>query len=99
MTAVPEIPITHLVPFADGLDHPESVTFGPDGYVYAGGEAGQIYRIALDTGEVSQIGSTGGFVLGVVTDGDRNVYSCDMVRRAVMRTTPSGDTTVYSSGT
>jgi gluconolactonase len=25
-----------------GLDHPEGVAWGPDGRVYAGGEAGQI---------------------------------------------------------
>ena len=42
------LPITHFAPFADGLDHPEGVTVGPDGTVYAGGEAGQIYRVALD---------------------------------------------------
>ena len=30
---------------ATGLDHPEGVTVGPDGLLYAGGEAGQVYRI------------------------------------------------------
>lgn len=84
---------------ADGLDHPEGVTWGPDGNVYAGGEAGQIYRIAFDSGEVTQVGSTGGFVLGVVTDADANVYACDMVRRAVIRVTPGGEASVYSTGT
>jgi hypothetical protein len=35
-------------PFADGLVHPEGVAWGPAGYVYAGGEAGQAYRADLD---------------------------------------------------
>jgi hypothetical protein len=37
-----------LLPFADGLDHPEGVAWGPAGYVYAGGEAGQACRADLD---------------------------------------------------
>ena len=34
--------------FATGLDHPEGAAWGPDGRIYAGGEAGQIYAIGLD---------------------------------------------------
>ncbi len=30
-----------FVPFSFGKDHCECVTWGPDGYIYAGGEAGQ----------------------------------------------------------
>ena len=44
---------------AGGLDHPEGVTLGPDGLVYAGGEAGQIFRIGAD-GWVTELASTGG---------------------------------------
>lgn len=33
---------------ATGLDHPEGVAWGPDGRIYAGGEAGQIYAVSLD---------------------------------------------------
>ena len=33
--------------FGSGLDHPECIAWGCDGYAYAGGEAGQIYRIDL----------------------------------------------------
>ena len=38
--------------FLDGLDHPEGVTWGPDGFIYAGGEIGQIYRINIETKDV-----------------------------------------------
>ena len=41
---------------ADGLNHPEGVTWNPfDGLVYAGGEGGELYAVTLD-GEVEQAG-------------------------------------------
>src|SRR4029453_16282430 len=33
---------------AGGLDHPEGIAWDPSGALFAGGEAGQIYRIDLD---------------------------------------------------
>jgi gluconolactonase len=92
------LPTLHdFVTFVDGLDHPEGVAWGPDGHVYAGGEAGQIYRITLD-GEVTEIGSTGGFILGLCLDAQANVYACDLNHKAVMRITPAGEVSTYSSG-
>jgi len=75
---------------ADGLDHPECVCVGPDGVVYAGGEAGQIYRLSPD-GAAEQIAETHGFVLGIAIDADSRLYACDLDRRAVLRISP-GDT-------
>ena len=49
----------------DGLDHPEGVAWGPDGHIYAGGEAGQVYRITLD-GHFTEIGNKGGAIFGVL---------------------------------
>jgi gluconolactonase len=89
-----------FVPFADGLDHPECVAWGPDGYVYAGGEAGQIYRITLDTGAYEEIACTGGFTLGVTLDGRGNIYTCNSGLHKVVCTSPDGrQVTVYSEGT
>jgi gluconolactonase len=90
--------ITEFGPFVDGLDHPECVTWGPDGYVYAGGEAGQVYRVSLDGGDLVEVGTTGGFLLGICLDADLNVYGCDSVHRAVMRVAPDGTSSVYSDG-
>lgn len=87
-----------FAPFVDGLDHPEGVAWGPDGYVYAGGEAGQIYRVGLDGG-LAQVADTGGFILGLCLDGDANVYACDMGKRDVKLISADGDVSVYSSGT
>jgi gluconolactonase len=87
--------LKNFAPFADGLDHPEGVAWGLDGFVYAGGEAGQIYRVSLD-GKIEQIASTGGFILGLALDKDNNVYACDSVNGCIMKITPSGEVSKYT---
>ena len=82
---------------ANGLDHPEGVTVGRDGRVYAGGEAGQVYRIA-DDGTVEELATTGGFLYGVTLDGGGNVYACDFGNAALMRISASGEVSTYSTG-
>ena len=93
----PLVELSRFEVLAEGLDHPEGVAWGPDGYVYAGGEAGQLYRIGIG-GQVEQFASTGGFVLGLCLDGDHNVYACDSERGEVVRATPSGEVTTYFAG-
>lgn len=83
---------------ATDLDHPEGVAAGPDGFLYAGGEAGQIYRIDAD-GSVREIASTGGFIYGVTLDASGNVYACDYGNASVMRISSEGLVTTYSTGT
>jgi gluconolactonase len=72
---------------ANGLDHPEAVAWAPlEGMVYAGGEAGQLYRIGVDGGgwEVAaQIG--GGILLGLALDAEGVVYVCDTESRCIQR--------------
>lgn len=80
------------------LDHPEGVAWGPDGKVYAGGEAGQVYRIDLETNTCEVFANTGGFVLGLAHDAAGNVYACDQALRAVVRITPAGEVSKYSDG-
>jgi gluconolactonase len=92
------MPIENFAPFAEGLDHPEGVTVGPDGAIYAGGEAGQIYRVDLN-GEWEQIATTGGFLLGLCLDGDGAIYACDLRLGSVQRIAPDGTVSCYSSGT
>ena len=84
--------------FVEGLDHPECATRGPDGMTYAGGEAGQIYRVSLD-GKHEEIGNAGGFLLGLCLDAGRNVYACDIEHNVVKRITPEGKVSTYSDGT
>ncbi len=90
--------LEQYTPFAFDLDHPECVAWGPDGYVYAGGEAGQIYRVTLDDGKLEEIARTGTFMCGFCLDADANVYGLDMGRQEVVRVTPSGDISTYSNG-
>ena len=82
----------------DGLDHAEGIAWGLDGYCYAGGESGQVYRIDVERKEVHQFADTGGFVLGLALDSNHNVYACDTVNRAVMKITPDGAVSTYSTG-
>lgn len=81
----------------DGLDHPEGVAWGADGNWYAGGEAGQVYRISAD-GAYSQIASTGGFVLGLALDGEHSIYACDLFQNKVFKVSAAGEVAVYSAG-
>ena len=95
---MPELPLSAFRTFAEGLDHPEGVATGPDGLVYAGGEAGQLYRIPRE-GQVETIASTGGFILGLCLDAAGLIYACDIKNRAVFRVTPRGQVTELSRGT
>jgi gluconolactonase len=81
-----------------GLDHPEGVAWGPDGMIYASGEAGQVYRVDPSTRSVAEIGSTHGWTLGLALDAHANVYACDPNRHAVFRVSPSGGVDQYSAG-
>ncbi|MCC6944378.1 MAG: NHL repeat-containing protein [Thermomicrobiales bacterium] len=91
------LPISAFSAFVEGLDHPEGVATGSDGALYAGGEAGQVYRVSLD-GTFKEIGSTGGFNLGLCLDASDNVYVCDNWAHVVKKVAPNGTVTTYSSG-
>jgi gluconolactonase len=80
---------------AHGLDHPEGVAEGPDGMLYAGGEAGQVYRVDPSSGDVEQIADTEGFVLGVALDAAGAIYLCDAGRAAILRVGTDGAVDVY----
>lgn len=91
-------PATYSI-VADGLDHPECVAVGPDGALYAGGEAGQIYRIDVHSGEIATIAVLDGFILGIALDGDGNVYACDTTHGCVWVVDPEGHSAQLTTGT
>ena len=84
-----EIAIEACSIFAEGLDHPEGIAFHKDGSLWAGGEAGQIYRMDQQ-GRVAQVADTGGFVLGLAfSPGCEWLAICDLGKKCVWRLDPS----------
>jgi sugar lactone lactonase YvrE len=78
--------IEDVTVFADGLDHPEGIAVHPDGYIWAGGEAGQVYRISPDGKEIREIINTGGFVLGLAFSPDASWLAvCDLKKKCVWK--------------
>ncbi len=76
MTMNPLIPIDRFEIYANGLDHPECCAFDRDGNLWAGGEAGQIYRID-PTGKTETVANVGGFCCGVaLSPDDEALYAC-----------------------
>jgi len=82
----------------DALDHPEGVAWSPSGAIYAGGEAGQVYRVSLN-GDVSLVGTTEGFAFGLTLDADDRAYVCDFARAELVRVDPDGTASTITGGT
>lgn len=92
------VPLDRIRILGGELDHPEGLAWDASTQrIIAGGEAGQIYRVSLD-GEISQVGTTDGFVLGVALDDEGRIYACDARRHAVLRVDPgSGSVGPYGA--
>lgn len=59
----------------DGLDHPEGVAYDPDAdVIWAGGEGGQLYRVA--GGAYEEVARAPGFALGLAVDGHGRLAVC-----------------------
>ena len=72
--------------FFDGVDHSECVAVHPDGSVWAGGEAGQIYRISADGKNIKEINNTGGFILGIAFSPNADwLAACDLKNKCVWK--------------
>jgi len=94
----PAIQLDSLETLAYGLDHPEGICLAPDGRVYVGGEAGQLYRLEAD-GTFAEILQTGGFMLGLAADGEGRIYAIDNGHKCVWRIDPdSGEYERWAQG-
>lgn len=97
-TAEPSFALEQMEMFAFGLDHSEGICLSPDGHLYLGGEAGQIYRIE-DDDSITELLSTGGFTLGLAADADGRIYAIDNVAKCVWRIDPeTKEREVYADG-
>jgi gluconolactonase len=93
-----EIPIERFEIFATGLDHPECVAFDRSGHLWAGGEAGQIYRID-PAGAVETVAALGGFTGGVAFSPlDQALYACNPAH-GLIRVEPDGRHSIFATGT
>jgi gluconolactonase len=91
----PEIAIERFEIFANGLDHPECLAFDREGILWAGGEAGQIYRISKE-GQVQTVATLGGFTGGICwSPDDSTLYACNPAH-GVVRVERSGKWSVFA---
>jgi gluconolactonase len=81
--------------FASGVDHPECVAFDRGGNLWAGGEAGQIYKIS-SAGKVELVTSMGGFCGGLAFSPSDELFVCNPAH-GVVRVKPSGEFSVFAS--
>lgn len=78
--------IKDVIILANGLDHPECVAVHPDGSVWAGGEAGQVYRISSDGSSTELMANTGGFTMGIAFAPDASWLAiCDLKQQCIWK--------------
>jgi sugar lactone lactonase YvrE len=81
-----------------GLNHPESLSIGPDGTPYSVGKKGEVYRVDLATNTAEQYATAPHRCLGQAIDADGNMYGCDIFGGNVVLITPGGQSSVYATG-
>jgi gluconolactonase len=92
----PLIPIEQFAVFASGLDHPECCAFDRDGNLWAGGEAGQVYRIDAN-GRAATIANLGAFCAGLAfSPDDRELFVC-VAGSGVIRVAKTGEHHVFAT--
>ncbi len=95
MLNTPEIPIERFEIHANGLDHPECLAFDRDGWLWAGGEAGQLYSISPDR-ELNCVATMGGFCGGLAwTPDDTELFVCNP-RHGIVRVNRAGEWSVFA---
>ncbi len=91
----PEIPIEHFEIFAANLDHPECLAFDRQGILWAGGEAGQIYRIDRD-GRSTTVAHLGSFCAGLAFSPSDELFVC-VPALGLVRVAPDGTHAIFAS--
>jgi gluconolactonase len=90
-----EIPIETFEIFATGLDHPECVAFDRNGDLWAGGEAGQVYRIDA-RGNIATVANLGGFCAGLAFSPEDELFVCNP-SLGIVRVDPKGKFSVFAT--
>jgi gluconolactonase len=84
----PEFPIDRFEVFANGLDHPKCIAFDRHGDLWAGGEAGQIYRVS-ETGKATTVAQLGSFCAGLAFSPAGVLFVC-VPNVGIVRVEPNG---------
>ncbi len=92
----PQIAREQFEIFATGLDHPESCAFDRDGNLWAGGEAGQVYRID-PAGKPRVIANVGGFCCGIALAPDDSAVFVCVSGVGVVRVSKDGTHDVFAT--
>jgi gluconolactonase len=93
---ISEVPIECFEIFATGLDHSECLAFDRQGWLWAGGEAGQVYRIS-PAGSLETVAEIGGFCGGVAwSPDDAELFVCNP-RHGIVRVNRRGESTVFAA--
>ncbi len=90
-----EIAIEQFETYADGLDHPEDIAFDRDGVLWAGGEAGQVYRIP-EKGRFEEVTNVGGFCLGLTFSASDDLYICNAKLASVIKVQKDGTSKLFA---
>lgn len=91
----PELPIERFSIFASNLDHPECLAFDRHGVLWAGGEAGQIYRIDPD-GRAAVVATLAGFCAGLAFSPEDELFVC-VAGVGIVRVTPRGAHSLFAA--
>lgn len=91
----PEIPIESFSVFATGIDHPECLAFDHKGNLWAGGEAGQIYRISPE-GSAELVTTLGGFCAGLAFSPSDELFVCNP-QHGIVRVKPDGTHSIFAT--
>lgn len=95
MPASPELPIDAFQIFATNINHPECIAFDRAGNLWAGGEAGQVYRIPPD-GKAQLIATMGGFCAGLAFSPADELFVCNP-SLGIVRVKPTGEFSVFAT--
>jgi gluconolactonase len=95
MTSIKPYPLGDIAHIR-GVDHPESISVGPQGEAYTTGTGCQVYRLDLESNTAAQFAETQARCLGQVVDADGNLYAAHTAGD-VLKITSAGEVSVYAT--
>ena len=95
MPESPELPIEEFRIFATDIDHPECISFDRSGDLWAGGEAGQIYRIPPD-GKAQLVTTLGSFNAGIAFSPGDELFVCNPAL-GIVCVKGSGESSIFAT--